>query len=1094
MASHSQIVPSKNALRALRKLALGGSTVVGAVGSVSGLACASYDIRQRIHLAESIVETKRILHSQPISNPNRKAQMAAIFDMYEKGQGKEGNESWQDFNRRAQRHSAPANLVNGHNPVDTMNKENPIHSTDITSRPQTSKSTVGSLYTSLGRSTMPSNPPWERMRVLLEETASSYYDQNSSTVQRIIEATQKSHKVHSYTVYGRPRESRDISPVQKIITATQQQHKLKSHVVFGRPTKRKDQVLPELASCVQQWLGPTDENRARTTHRTLPRRPDLPRKVTRRYESVRQYSALATKLQDDVDDPAMWPFTAKSQYNDPFFPNNEKNPNIGEHSHDLDLVSLQPVQKNEGDVSLEENDFHETSHAQSEEPDPDTKMTTQDVRSKLLMLIDSVLWKSDTAVEEVRDISAYPTSLTNLAPPSTGFRISGTVESTGEHTTMDANYEPSTVLEKLFATIPQIRRRSGIFAARKLTLDALDIYAQGGRPEDFHAIDQLLLEFATKLRLPWGSSISQLIHYLLNTGVDEDRRRAGRLLFRFDLGDLPSDDCASSVVRYQYERRALRHIDWLCSTPASNSNVVRNFRKVLEAMYRQGSAPSEALFSPILDRFLERGDLKYLRNMFDEMKAVHGIEPGTLTRTILLLGYANANDWSQVTTEFETMHKDGFSRKEPVSYAVMFDEVLREHAASEPVEKTHDFLVNAICYWGLVPITKVSTTAVQTYIRHRRYDLVKEWIEAARYMFPHVDNTGSRLAYSLAETWGEIGASCEEIEDACVSIIRGRDNVVPGRFRGMVQEALAGHLARKLHAINSDGVAFDDYVNQDENHDDLSTQLKSAFATILEDAGENRVVKQSSVADLLAQSSAALRLRELFGAKTRITAPDVELAPRLDRTQRKQTIRHKPQSKDLATPIPEVLQRDLLPDRETVMSLVSAWYRQRLKLGEPVSHDILKVTCRQLNQTRRRYDILTLISHTYKEPAVQGPNGVMFDLDIMQTWMEAAYHLKSPMACKEIFTAILEKGTAIRLTKQFMLLVSMASRKAFGTKFSVANRHLARDIAELKHLQDRLRDRFYTQRNMPQAKTGRRYDGMLNLRNADTISLFGEQS
>src|ERR1700677_2628135 len=100
MSTTSQIVPSKNALRALRKLALGGTTVVGAIGSVSGVAYVSYHIRQRIHLAERTVETKRLIQSQPMYTTNRRAHMATIFDMYENDQGKEGSESWRDFSRR----------------------------------------------------------------------------------------------------------------------------------------------------------------------------------------------------------------------------------------------------------------------------------------------------------------------------------------------------------------------------------------------------------------------------------------------------------------------------------------------------------------------------------------------------------------------------------------------------------------------------------------------------------------------------------------------------------------------------------------------------------------------------------------------------------------------------------------------------------------------------------------------------------------------------------------------------------------------------------------------------------------------------------
>jgi hypothetical protein len=1095
MASQSQIVPSKNALRALRKLALGGSTVVGAVGSVSGLAFVSYDIRQRIQLAESIVETKRVLHSQPISNPDRKAQMVAVFDMYEKGQGKGRNESWRDFNRRARRHSTHDKLDNGRELVDTVIKEDAVHRADVASRLPHLKSAKGTPYDPLGIATvpsMPSNLPWERTRIIREEAASSRYNHNSSAAQRIIEATQKAHKINSHAVYGRPRESRSISSVQNIITATQRQHKLSSDVVFGRPAKKKDEEVMKLASCVQQWLDPADKLKAGAVH-IIPKRSNTPRKAVESYQLPRYHSTLATQLPDDIDGYVTWPSTAKGQFDDAFFPNRDTRADVGANGRSF----LQLVQNIKADATLQEGNLQRVPDTEPENPEPDVPTEQEDVQSKLTALIDSNLWVPHTTVDEVHDISAYSVSRIDLSPPSTDFHATGVVEKTVQRTTLEANGEPSDILEHLLTIIPQVRRRSGYTAARELAIDALKIYAQGGRPEDFRAMNKLHREFAIMLRLPFMTPVRQMIHFLLNTGLDEDRHTAGRILFSKnteDTQDTRSNDCATGVVRYHYEKKALEYIDWLCSGRTSKSRIVHEFRKVLQIIYQRGAEPTEGMFSPVLELFLERGDLKYLRNMFEEMKAAHGIEPTGLTRTILLLGYAKANHWGQIVMEFEKMHQDGLSRKQPMSYAVTFNEVFRQHALSEPVEKTHDFLVNAICYWGLVPSTPVSATAVQTYIRHRRYDLVKEWIEAARYMFPHVNTGGEAFAYILAQTWAEIGASCEQIEDTCASIMRGRDNVIPGRFHAIVQEALAFHLARKLHAINADRERSNDQIDQAKDADDLFTQLKSAFAVILDDAGEGGVVKQGSVADLLSQSSAALRLRELFGAKTSIAPPNVKLATLLDRGPRKQANRHDPQSKDLVTPIPDALRRDILPDRNTIMSLVSAHYSQQLKLGQPVSHGILRVACRGLDQSRRRYDALCLISATYKGPAVQRPNGVMFDIGIIQTWMEMAYHLKSAVACKEIFTAVLEKGSAIRLTQQFMLLLSLATKKAYGTKFRRSdtqnpNVYLAKEVADLEYLVNRLRDRFYMQRMNPETKVGRKHDGLLAIRKTDTGDL-----
>ena len=1081
MASQSQIVPSKNALRALRKLALGGSTVVGAVGSISGLACVSYDIRQRIHLAESIVETKRVLHSQPISNPNRKAQMAAIFEMYEKGQGKEGNESWRDFSRRARRQSTPKNVDNGREVIDSVLGKEVLPHTNVARGPLDVRSTGGGLQSpSRGPTVLsvPSRPSWKRLQVDPGEIASLHHNQNSPTAQRIMEATSKPHKLGINTVYGRPREIRDISPVQKIITATQQQHKLPSDVVFGQPASRRDEGLPELASCVQQWLTPTNRTTAGASQVTTSKRPKAASIAMRSVGASRQHSTLATMPRNDVEYLGIWPSTTESQYDDRFiqkdgtmFRSDEKGLNSG-------TLSLPSAQKMKAHPAPKKHKTQRMPRRQLISQDLAMLKETRDVSAKLSALIDSALWRPNLATEEVYDISAYPLSVTDLAPLSTDAQANkSTAKHRRLHKTAKTPFQ-SSVLEQLLTVIPIVQIRTGTPAARAILANAMKIYAQGGRAQDFRAIDKLHLELAARVRLPFIVPIRQLVRFLLKAGDDKDCRRAGDILYSFDLVEESRGDLATAPRKYRRERNALSYIDFLCSGSDSRASVVQEFRKVLRVVHLRGEKPTEGMFRPVLNLLFERGDFDYLRKTYEEMKTVHGIEPTGLTRTILLLGYAKQNDWAQVVTEFEAVHLEGMSRKEPSSYSTMFSKVFRQHALSESVEKTHDFLVNAICYWGLVPSSAVSAIAVQTYVRHRRYDLVKEWIEVVRHMFPNIKSISDAFAYELSRTWSESGASCEDIEATCMSIFEGVDHVVPGRFKAVAQESLASHLAHKIHAIRSDGEASDDRSAAFEDTYDLLSQLQSAFEVISSHAEEGGLLRHRGAVDLLAQSGAVLRLHNFFGGEANIAMPSVEPAVRLDRSTRTQMVRLDPEPTNLAAPIPGILRRDILPDRETVVSLVSDHYSQQLKLGQSLSHDVLKVACHGLEQTDRHYDILWLISRIYQGPAVQGSKGVMFDIGIIQTWMEAAYRLKSAVACKNILTAVLEKGTAIKLTQQFMVLLSMVAKKMFGQLDVIS----AKEMADFDYLENRLRDRFHRQRLDPDATSSRRYEALLNSR------------
>ena len=84
MTARPSPVPSKNALRALRQLALSTPTIVcTAVGGICGVATLNYDARRRVKLAESILETKRVIRS--VSNGRGSAHMRQMFEAAEQG-------------------------------------------------------------------------------------------------------------------------------------------------------------------------------------------------------------------------------------------------------------------------------------------------------------------------------------------------------------------------------------------------------------------------------------------------------------------------------------------------------------------------------------------------------------------------------------------------------------------------------------------------------------------------------------------------------------------------------------------------------------------------------------------------------------------------------------------------------------------------------------------------------------------------------------------------------------------------------------------------------------------------------------------------
>lgn len=108
--SGTPAVPSRNALRLLRQLALAGSTV----GGFCTVAALTYDVHRRVRVAERIVENKRTIQtSAPRYDATSAARrLARMMEAAEAGEYK-GAESLREDNRKFQQvqHATQADAV-----------------------------------------------------------------------------------------------------------------------------------------------------------------------------------------------------------------------------------------------------------------------------------------------------------------------------------------------------------------------------------------------------------------------------------------------------------------------------------------------------------------------------------------------------------------------------------------------------------------------------------------------------------------------------------------------------------------------------------------------------------------------------------------------------------------------------------------------------------------------------------------------------------------------------------------------------------------------------------------------------------------------
>jgi hypothetical protein len=484
----------------------------------------------------------------------------------------------------------------------------------------------------------------------------------------------------------------------------------------------------------------------------------------------------------------------------------------------------------------------------------------------------------------------------------------------------------------------------------------------------------------------------------------------------------------------------------------------------------------EGLFFGTIRRLSSSGQVEKAQALFDEMVYYHGIEPSFLTRSVLVVGHGRAGDWDRVTKEIETMHTmHDLPRREPFGYSSMFNDVLVEYASRRSIAQTHDFLVHALGYWGLVPTSAISATAIQAFLRHRRYDLVREWIETVRVLFPQVDTETSRFAWHLGSVFEDINASCVEVEETCKALCYRTDaSKVREPLREMVRLALARDLAAKLHAAEVAEAGR-------QKEDNFPPSSPWALGHLLERAqtfapgspaeGKSQSKQSQEARELVSQVESVARLDKLFrtpgeytGAPSAIVNESLP-SPNLGHGSRAGHIA------SLQSTLPGELMSDILPIFPEVQRLLDKHYSTRYSAGLPTSHAILKYTCQKLRRQDRIFDAMRLLIATFDGPYVQTPSmGVMFDLPIMEMWLRFAYEVKSLSHCLTVLWAVLDAGEGYLLTSKFVLLATMSYHKIRMNRWdSLAVSNPSRH-KELGYLLERLRRRLWaSERSGPAA-------------------------
>jgi hypothetical protein len=357
--------------------------------------------------------------------------------------------------------------------------------------------------------------------------------------------------------------------------------------------------------------------------------------------------------------------------------------------------------------------------------------------------------------------------------------------------------------------------------------------------------------------------------------------RAAEILFPDPLPDSnnfadsshggPDSHLSHSKEDRKYNLPAIRFLQGLWDLKAESDWLMLNFRRIIVAAKLRGVKLVEELFAVVVRCLASVGDMSTAQAVYDEMIYYHQIRASFLSRTLLLRGYARINDWYRAEREIESLHAGGLSRTRPHGYALMIDAVLREYAARTSVEQFQGFLINAISYWGLVPTSSISATTIQTYLSHRRYDLVREWMETLQVLFPQIETETSSFQWQLGKSWQLKGADCEDIEQTIKALAyrnprtKLKTNSVP-----MIHEALSRDLSTKLDAARTDRETAQRSYGSPNTEDNgfsatktLDDYLSSAFSLAASAVSGNQT-PPSEIVELHRQATAVQRVNEFL--------------------------------------------------------------------------------------------------------------------------------------------------------------------------------------------------------------------------------------
>ncbi|KIX09928.1 uncharacterized protein Z518_01009 [Rhinocladiella mackenziei CBS 650.93] len=1071
MASQTPLVPSKNALRALRRLALFSPTVIaGTLGSICGIATltVNYHIYRRVQLAERIVETKRILRS--VSSGTAAAQLRDMFEAAER------NEDFTLQARNAKRRKKKSSRSFSTAAVPVASDP------DFDTCPNETQS-----FQQIERTQRYGSHP--RSKPLRNE--------NSYT------PNWKGEHVHSLSF-----EKLAVTSPQKQITRNRRAHPLKTNIPPGlqndRPADSNRWGSKSIPDPAHKWLQPASSAGDGQT-------PDgswscsyEPGQVGLRGDDRPGLDEMQSgaKLDNDpgrnflVRDQGKYQSSPSSLPEACFRPPPRIDHARTSRQEYFDLQNLSPPQglsesrswthatrvspKRQGTLPKKQKVssnrprsqlVEQTSHDLSSFIQRSTKQNFDSAASDTPLspgsavcddneiLIQEFLTLLNHAEGAAPDTVLIETLLSSLQRHVMG-QVIGIVD-----------WNRLVTIQKFIRPGNRNIDESSMF---RRALAVMRYYTQRCTPPDWAAAKVAFLIHRHLLDVPGliTRPVFDLVRHLLE--MDPESSSVEEILFPLRPTHANEEDSSVDIFDMSSKYLAL-----FCDENQSSSACVQEMEKIFGVARRRGLELSETLVLPVLQAMVRSRDIDGADILFDQLEPVYGIKKTIRLWSKYAIWLAREENWEMVHAILRQVHDAGIPRVMLKQYEAMFHHILEEFISQNSATRSFGFAVNAIKHFGMVPTGLISRTIIVTCMKERRYDLATEWTYLMSEAFPRMGlgfETRQGM-WLLAHTLRDIGASCEEIADAFQLIVHGScEQPFLHPLRQLVSDLVEEDLRHRLCAASARTSAGELSAKEIPlmTINELIEEAKR-FCLLSATPGVGASALTSARDDIAVQLGAIEKLRKIFRGglsfgnffsrgDERKTASST--TRRISESARKWN-----ETLEARASFPEAVTQDKLPEYEKLTWAVENYYAHREKQGLPVSHSVLRYLLATVS-AEESPSALMLVEAIHASGFVQGPKGVPFDNDLFLKWFHVVAVNGSVKAAAKALWAAIDTGRQLQWTSDFTWFLSLVAtlRTSSGYFWAQSNEKPLETNTELEYLTRRIW--FNRARTRPTAVSG----------------------